>query len=124
MCLLLRPHTKKSNELMPTMFVLQLPGKLVQVGAWQEASPVGREEKCLPGPGFSLDASKEREAGPRSSNPSFVIHTECARGQVTGGPETLCCPLGNGHKGGFFRPGAGGARLHLVRFLSLGLGYM
>lgn len=42
MCLLLRPHTKKSNELMPTMFVLQLPGKLVQVGAWQEASPVGR----------------------------------------------------------------------------------
>lgn len=67
MCVL-RPHTKKGNKLMPTMFALQLPGEAFPDWNMTRGLPCGqswtrREEECLAGAGFSLGASRKREAG-------------------------------------------------------------
>lgn len=67
MCVL-RPHTKKGNKLMPIMFALQLPGDACPGGNMAWGLPCGQswartEEECLAGAGFSLDASRKKEAG-------------------------------------------------------------
>lgn len=101
-CLLLRPHMKKINKLMPTVFALKLPGKACPGGNMTRGLPYRQSQARRRGEmpargGSSLGASKEREldfgvAGPSVLIPVLLLTQRvCLRVSLEG--QSLCVSL-------------------------------